>query len=85
MPAIGAEVSTARGPGKIVAHNIARESVIVELPEAGEAEFKLTEVAAPIKTGCSHTGGCGTCPVKQAMPKSPPRRPDSGGPEIPYR
>src|SRR5712692_294549 len=49
MPAIGAEVSTERGKGKVVAHNIVRESVIVDLPEGGEAEFKLTEIAAPIQ------------------------------------
>jgi len=83
MPGLGVEVSTARGKGTVVAHNIARESVTVELPDAGEAEFKLSEVAAPIKSGCDHTGGCGT-PVKQAMPK-PPRRPDTGPPDIPYR
>jgi cell fate regulator YaaT (PSP1 superfamily) len=84
MPAVGIEVSTARGKGKVVAHNIARETVVVQLPDAGEAEFALGDVAVPIKTGCSHTGGCGTCPIKQAMPK-PPRRPDNGASDIPYR
>jgi cell fate regulator YaaT (PSP1 superfamily) len=79
MPAVGVEVSTSRGKGKVVAHNIARESVTVELPDAGNAEFKLGEVVAPIRSGCSHTGGCGTCPIKQAMPKPAPRPDTQGG------
>jgi cell fate regulator YaaT (PSP1 superfamily) len=83
MPAIGAEVSTPHGKGRVVAQNIARESVHVEIPDAGEAEFKLSDIAAALRMGCNHTGGCGTCPIKQAMPK-PPRRPETG-PEIPYR
>jgi cell fate regulator YaaT (PSP1 superfamily) len=80
MPSIGVEVTTPRGRGKVVAHHIVREAVTVELPEVGEIELSLAEVVAPLRMGCGHTGGCGTCPIKQAMPK-PPRngaRPPEG-------
>jgi hypothetical protein len=82
MPAIGAEVSTPRGKGRVVAHQIVREGVVVELPEAGSVEFKLTEVAAALRMGCSHTGGCGTCPIKKAMPRKAPPSPNGDGPPM---
>jgi cell fate regulator YaaT (PSP1 superfamily) len=72
FPAIGAEVTTARGKGRVAAHNVVKDTVVVDVFDAGEVELKLEEVAASIVTGCRSSGGCSTCTFKKLPP--PPRR-----------
>lgn len=73
LPAVGTEVLTARGKGKVVGHNVLKESVIVALGDGGEAELSAEEVQAPIVTGCRSSGGCSTCTFKK-LPPPPSRR-----------
>lgn len=68
LPPIGSEVLTARGKGKVTAHNVLKERVLVELPDAGEVEFPAEEVKAPMVTGCRSSGGCSTCTFKKLPP-----------------
>jgi cell fate regulator YaaT (PSP1 superfamily) len=70
LPAIGAEVLTARGKGKVTGHNVLKEMLFVELPD-GEIELRADEVQAPMVTGCRSSGGCSTCTFKKLPP---PRR-----------
>src|SRR5947209_13025023 len=71
LPAIGASVATPRGNGKIIGHNVIREWVIVEIPDAGHFEFRADEVqAAWTGPSCASGGGCsmpgGSCGVKKS-------------------
>jgi cell fate regulator YaaT (PSP1 superfamily) len=68
LPAVGATVGTPRGTGKVIGHNIIREWVIVDIPDAGPFEFRADEVqtnwtgpSCATGGGCSLPGGgCGT-------------------------
>jgi cell fate regulator YaaT (PSP1 superfamily) len=71
LPAIGTEVLTARGKGKVTGHNVLKEMVLVELPEAGEVELRVDEVKTPMVTGCRSSGGCSTCTFKKLPPPPP--------------
>jgi cell fate regulator YaaT (PSP1 superfamily) len=69
LPAIGAQVATPRGNGKVIGHNVIREWVIVEIPDAGHVEFRADEVQS-VWSGpsCATGGGCslpgGSCGKK---------------------
>jgi cell fate regulator YaaT (PSP1 superfamily) len=70
LPAIGAQVATPRGKGKVVGHNVIREWVIVEIPEVGHVELRADEVQAQWSgPSCSTGGGCslpgGSCSAKK--------------------
>jgi cell fate regulator YaaT (PSP1 superfamily) len=59
LPAVGATVGTPRGKGKVVGHNVIREWVIVEIPDAGHFEFRADEVQSQwTGPSCSTGGGC---------------------------
>lgn len=65
LPVVGGEVVTPEGPGRVVGHNVIKESVIVALKGGREMEFPAAEVERPIVRGCSVlaggkcSGGCG--------------------------
>jgi cell fate regulator YaaT (PSP1 superfamily) len=71
LPAIGKEVNTPRGPGRIIGHNVIREWVIVDVPDLGHFEFQAAEVQL-VWSGpsCASGGGCslpgGGCGRKQS-------------------
>jgi cell fate regulator YaaT (PSP1 superfamily) len=71
MPAIGGEVTTPDGRGKVLGHNVLKETVIVALKEGLEREYPAGEVYRPIVRGCSVlaggkcVGGCGEARAKQ--------------------
>src|SRR5688572_6119550 len=70
LPAIGATVGTPRGQGKVIGHNVIREWVIVEIPDAGHFEFRADEVQSQwTGPSCSTGGGCslpgGSCGKKK--------------------
>lgn len=59
LPAIGAEVGTPRGKGRVIGHNVIREWVIVEIPDAGHFEFRADEVQKSWNgPSCASGGGC---------------------------
>ncbi len=71
LPAIGATVTTPRGPGKVIGHNIVREWVVVEIPDVGPTEFRADEVQAQWSgPSCATGGGCsmpgGSCGTKKS-------------------
>jgi cell fate regulator YaaT (PSP1 superfamily) len=70
LPAIGAQVATPRGKGKVVGHNVIREWVIVEIPELGPVELRADEVQTSWSgPSCATGGGCslpgGSCSAKK--------------------
>jgi cell fate regulator YaaT (PSP1 superfamily) len=73
FPNVGAEVTTSRGKGRVVGHNVLKETVIVDLFDSGEFEMPLDEVATPIVTGCRSGGDCSNCTFKKAPPPLPRR------------
>lgn len=66
MPVVGGDVVTPDGPGRVAAHNMLRETVVVQLAGGEEREYRPEEVERPVVRGCavlaggSCTGGCGT-------------------------
>jgi cell fate regulator YaaT (PSP1 superfamily) len=60
MPVIGGEVDTEDGRGRVVAHNVIKETVLISLREGGEREFPAAEIRRPIVRGCSVLEG-GKC------------------------
>jgi cell fate regulator YaaT (PSP1 superfamily) len=66
MPALGGEVDTPDGRGRVAGHNVLKESVIVALQSGLEKEYPAGEIERPIVRGCavlaggSCVGGCGT-------------------------
>lgn len=73
FPAIGAEVLTTRGKGRVNGHNILRETVLVDVIDVGEVELGVGEVTVPMVTGCRSSGDCKSCTLKKAPPPPPPR------------
>jgi cell fate regulator YaaT (PSP1 superfamily) len=72
FPAIGAEVLTTRGKGRVSSHNIIRETVMVEVLDVGEVELGVDEVTVPMVMGCRSGGNCSTCTLKKTPPPPPP-------------
>ncbi len=65
MPVVGGSVETADGRGKVLGHNVLRDTVIVGLEDGREREYPAGEVQRPLVRGCSVlaggrcAGGCG--------------------------
>jgi cell fate regulator YaaT (PSP1 superfamily) len=65
MPVIGGQVLTPDGPGKVAAHNMVRETVVVTLDSGVEREYQPGEIERPLVRGCAVlaggkcAGGCG--------------------------
>jgi cell fate regulator YaaT (PSP1 superfamily) len=71
LPAVGTTVTTPRGQGKVVGHNVIREWVIVEIPDMGPFECRADEVQTQWSgPSCASGGGCslpgGSCSAKKS-------------------
>jgi cell fate regulator YaaT (PSP1 superfamily) len=72
MPVIGGEVATPDGPGRVLDHNVIKETVLVGLKDGREGEYPAAEIQRPIVRGCSVLaggkciGGCSEARDKQA-------------------
>jgi cell fate regulator YaaT (PSP1 superfamily) len=66
MPVLGGEVDTEDGRGRVVGHNVIKETVIVALRDGREMEYPAGDIQRPLVRGCSVLaggkciGGCGT-------------------------
>ncbi|MFN3653536.1 MAG: stage 0 sporulation family protein [Armatimonadota bacterium] len=75
MPSLGAEVDTADGRGRVVEHNVVKETVLVGFQDGVEREYPAGDVARPLVRGCSVlqggkcAGGCG--PKASPAPAEP--------------
>jgi len=65
MPQLGAEVDTPDGRGRVLDHNVLKETVLVGLQDGFDREYRAGDVYRPLIRGCSVlaggkcAGGCG--------------------------
>jgi cell fate regulator YaaT (PSP1 superfamily) len=74
MPVVGGEVATPDGPGRVAGHNLAKETVLVDLRSGVQREYEAAVIERPLVRGCAVmaggkcAGGCG-----EAKDSAPPR------------
>jgi len=73
MPVLGGDVNTEDGPGRVVGHNVMKNTVIVGLKDGREAEYPAEAIQRPVVRGCSVLqggkciGGCSEARDQQAQ------------------
>jgi cell fate regulator YaaT (PSP1 superfamily) len=71
MPVLGGDVDTPDGRGKVIGHNVIKETVIVALADGREVEHPAAEIQRPLVRGCAVLAGgkcIGGCSEAKSVP-----------------